>query len=88
MGLNKNEICEALSLDYAERASNGGANYDISYKHYLQRCHKRNFEDLMSQYRVQGLEKPKDLRKFNGHSNTEHWITTNDDDCEDGVCKL
>jgi len=88
MELNKDEICEALSLDYAERASNGGANYSTSYKHYLNRCSKRKFEDLMTQYTVQGLGKPKSLRRFNGHRNTEHLITTNDDDCEDGVCKL
>jgi len=55
--LTKEQLCEALSQDYAVRASRGGANYTLSYNHYLERCRNRKLNELMTQYKVQGLNK-------------------------------
>ena len=88
MEISRNELCEALSIDYADRATKGGLKvpYDTAYKQYLKRCEIRSYKDLLQQYTVQGLGTTKTL---NGHRKVqEDWITTGDDDCEDGVCKL
>jgi len=53
--ITKEELCEALAEDYADRAARNGTNYDESFKHYLERCLKRKEKDLMEQYRAQGL---------------------------------
>ena len=53
--LTKDELCEALAEDYADRAAKGGNDYDASYTHYLKRCLARRTKDLMAQYKVQGL---------------------------------
>jgi len=53
--LTKDELCEALAEDYADRAAKNGANYDVSYSHYLKRCLTRRTSELMGQYKVQGL---------------------------------
>lgn len=54
--LTKEELCEALAEDYADRAANSGTNYDAAYTHYLTRCLARKTSDLMKQYKVQGLK--------------------------------
>ena len=56
MKLTKEQLCEALAQDYATRASRGGAPYAISYNHYLERCYKRKTDELITQYKVQGLK--------------------------------
>ena len=56
MTLTKEQRCEILALDYADRASKRGANYEDSYNHYLKRCHSRKLDDLIKQYKVQGLK--------------------------------
>jgi len=53
--LTKEELCEALAEDYADRAAKNGASYDESYNHYLGRCLARKTLDLMKQYKIQGL---------------------------------
>jgi hypothetical protein len=53
--LTKEELCEALAEDYADRAARNGANYETSFAHYLKRCLARRTKDLMDQYKVQGL---------------------------------
>jgi len=53
--LNKEELCEALAEDYADKATRGGLSYNSAYTHYLDRCFKRKFKDLVIQYTVQGL---------------------------------
>jgi hypothetical protein len=53
--LTKEELCEALAEDYADRAARGGSTYDAAYQHYLERCLKRKEQELMDQYRIQGL---------------------------------
>ena len=55
MTLTKEQLCEILTLDYADRASKRGANYEASYNHYLERCRNRKLDDLIDQYKVQGL---------------------------------
>jgi hypothetical protein len=56
MTLTKEQLCEILALDYADRASKRGASYDASYTHYLERCRNRKLDDLIKQYKVQGLK--------------------------------
>ena len=56
MKLTKEQLCETLALDYADRASKRGANYNDSYNHYLKRCYKRKTDELITQYKVQGLK--------------------------------
>lgn len=55
MKLTKEQLCEALALDYADRASKGGLNYDDAYERYMSRCQQRPLEELEQQYKVQGL---------------------------------
>ena len=35
MQLTKEQLCEALALDYADKASRGGLNYDDAYRQYM-----------------------------------------------------
>ncbi len=53
--LSREELCEALAEDYADRAAKGGNDYTKSYVHYLERCLLRKTTDLLQQYKVQGL---------------------------------
>ena len=55
--LNKKQLCEELALDYAERASRGGSDFNSSYEHYLTRCLKRKERELLEQYKAQGMGK-------------------------------
>ena len=55
--MNKQEICEALAEDYADRVANTGGNYDDAFNHYLERCKKRDEKDLLDQLRAAGLDK-------------------------------
>ncbi len=53
--LTKEDLCEALAEDYANRATSGSKGYDEAYTHYLNRCLARKTADLLQQYKVQGL---------------------------------
>jgi hypothetical protein len=53
--ITKEELCEALAEDYADRAAKNGANYETSFAHYLKRCLARRTVELMQQYKAQGL---------------------------------
>ena len=44
MTVEKLEMCEFLSEDYAQRASNRGMDYKKSYDSYMQRTQKRSFQ--------------------------------------------
>lgn len=55
--MNKQQLCEKLAADYADRVARVGRNYDDAYKHYLERCLKRKEEELQQQYDQQGLGK-------------------------------
>ena len=84
MTVEKLEMCEFLSEDYAQRASNRGMVYKKSYDSYMQRTQKRSFQDLLQHFST--------VKKFptviKSNRTEEYIITKNDDDCEDGVCKL
>ena len=56
MKLTKEQLCEALALDYADRASKGGLNYNDAYERYISRCQQRSLKELEQQYKVQGLK--------------------------------
>ncbi len=57
--MNKQELCEALAEDYADKVANTGGNYEDAFNHYLKRCMKREEKDLEHQFNVQGLDKLK-----------------------------
>ena len=60
--------------------------FDDAYNKYLKRCEIRSYENLLQQFTVGNLANPiKKPVKLNQH---EYIISTLDDDCEDGVCKL
>ena len=84
MTVEKLEMCEFLSEDYAQRASNRGMDYKKSYDSYMERTQKRSFQDLLQHFST-----VKQFPTVSKSNRTEEYIiTTNDDDCEDGVCKL
>ena len=84
MTVEKLEMCEFLSEDYAQRASNRGMDYKKSYESYMKRTQKRSFQDLLQHFST-----VKQFPTVSKSNRTEEYIiTTNDDDCEDGVCKL
>ena len=83
------ELCEALAKDYAKRAS-AIMGFEEAYRNYLKRCEVRSYDNLLQQFTVANLgnlstTRTKDIPK---RYSREYIITTNDDDCEDGVCKL
>jgi len=84
MTVEKLEMCEFLSEDYAQRASNRGMDYKKSYESYMERTQKRSFQELLEHF--------SSVKQFptviTPNRAEEYIITTNDDDCEDGVCKL
>ena len=84
MAVEKLEMCEFLSEDYAQRAANRGMDYKKSYKNYMERTQKRSFQDLFEHFST--------VKQFptviKSNRTEEYIITKNDDDCEDGVCKL
>ena len=84
MTVGKLEMCEFLSADYAQRAYNRGMDYKQSYKNYMERTQKRNFQDLWEHFST--VKKYPTILNFKRKE--EYVITTSDDDCEDGVCKL
>ena len=93
MTVEKLEMCEFLSEDYAQRAANRGMDYKKSYESYMQRTQKRSFQELLEHFssvkqfptvsKSDRIEEEERLKAFG-----EYIITKNDDDCEDGVCKL
>ena len=84
MVAEKLEMCEFLSEDYAQRASNRGMDYKKSYENYMKRTQKLNPEELFERFSI--VKNYPTVIKSN--RTEEYIITTNDDDCEDGVCKL
>ena len=84
MTVEKLEMCEFLSEDYAQRASNRGMDYKKSYESYMKRTQKRSIQELLEHF-----SSVKQFPTVSKSNRTEEYIiTTNDDDCEDGVCKL
>ena len=84
MTVEKLEMCEFLSEDYAQRAAKRGMDYKESYESYMERSQKRNFQDLLQHFST--VKKIPTI--FKSNRNGEYMVTTSDNDCEDGVCKL
>jgi len=81
------ELCEALAVDYARRASVLSMKFEEAYNKYLKRCEIRSYENLFEQFRHGNLlTLTSNVQKK--YSQNEYMITVSDDDCEDGVCKL
>ena len=88
--MTRAELCEALAKDYANKASVLSLKFDEAYERYLKRCELRSYDNLLQQFTVANpgnlsTKRTKDIPK---RYSREYIITTNDDDCEDGVCKL
>jgi len=86
--MTRGELCEALAKDYAKRAS-AIMGFEEAYNKYIERLKKRSDEEILQQFTIANLGNPRpkrtnDLPKYS----REYVIKTNDDDCEDGVCKL
>ena len=82
------ELCEALAIDYARRASVLSLKFDEAYNKYLKRCEIRSYENLLQQFSHGNLlTLTSNVQKK--YSQNEYIVSAvNDDDCEDGVCKL
>tara|TARA_B110001454_G_C12453166_1_gene322925 strand:- start:51 stop:290 length:240 start_codon:yes stop_codon:yes gene_type:complete len=79
-------MCEQLAEDYAKRASVLSLSFEDGYNMYIKRLKKRTDDEILEQFTVANLTNlPK---KRPQRVEEEYIITTNDDDCEDGVCKL
>ena len=83
--MTRGEMCEQLAEDYATRASVLRYSFEDSYNKYIKRLKKRTDDEILEQFTVANLTNlpSKKLNRVE-----EYIITTNDDDCEDGVCKL
>ena len=55
--MTKEDICETLAEDYADKVTKTGGNYEDAYEHYLKRCLKRKYDELKSQLISAGLDK-------------------------------
>ena len=84
MTVERLEMCEFLSEDYAQRASNRGMDDKKSYESYMERSQKRSSQDIFEHFST--VKQFPTIVKPN--RTEEYVITTSDDDCEDGVCKL
>ena len=81
------ELCEALAVDYARRASVLSMKFDEAYNKYLKRWEIRSYENLFQQFSHGNLlTLASNVQKK--YSQNEYIISVSDDDCEDGVCKL
>ena len=84
--MTRGEMCEQLAEDYAKRASVLSLSFEDGYNRYIKRLKKRTDDEILEQFTVANLTNlPK---KRPQRVEEEYIITTNDDDCEDGVCKL
>ena len=82
------ELCEALAVDYARRASVLSIKFEEAYNKYLKRCEIRSYENLFQQFNHGNLlTLTSNVQKK--YSQNEYIVSAvSDDDCEDGVCKL
>ncbi len=83
--MTRGEMCEQLAEDYAKRASVLSLSFEDGYNRYIKRLKKRTDDEILEQFTVANLT---NLPKKKPKRVEEYMITTNDDDCEDGVCKL
>ena len=88
--MTRGEMCEQLAEEYAKRASVLRYTFEDAFNKYIKRLKKRTDDEILEQYTVANLgnlsnKRTKDIPK---RYTREYMITTSDDDCEDGVCKL
>ena len=83
--MTRGEMCEKLAEDYAKRASVLSLSFEDGYNKYIKRLKKRTDDEILEQFTVANLT---NLPRKKLNRTEEYIITTNDDDCEDGVCKL
>ena len=83
--MTRGEMCEQLAEDYATRASVLSLSFEDGYNIYIKRLKKRTDDEILEQFTVANLT---NLPSKKPNRTEEYIITTNDDDCEDGVCKL
>ena len=87
MTLDRQEIVRGLAEDYATRARALNLKFEDAYETYSKRCSIRDYDCLLKQFLSNTLlkrnNKTKPILKDN-----EYIISVNDDDCEEGVCKL
>jgi len=83
--MTRGEMCEQLAEDYAKRAVVLRYSFEDAYNKYIKRLNKRTDDEILEQFTVANLT---NLPSKKLNRTEEYIITTNDDDCEDGVCKL
>jgi hypothetical protein len=88
--MTRGEMCEKLAKDYAKRATILRLSFEDAYNKYIKRLKKRSDEEILQQFTIANLgnlstKRTKDIPK---RYSREYIIEVNDDDCEDGVCKL
>jgi len=81
----RQEIIRRLAEDYATRAAVLKLKFEDAYNMYVKRCEIRDDDNLLQQYTCANLGR---LPTKTIDRQEEYIITTNNDDCEDGVCKL
>jgi|TARA_R100001530_G_scaffold40824_1_gene31354 hypothetical protein len=81
----RQEIIRRLAEDYATRAAVLKLKFEDAYNMYVKRCEIRDDDNLLQQYTCANLGR---LPTKTIDRQEEYIITTTDDDCEDGVCKL
>jgi len=87
--MTRGEMCEKLAKDYAKRASILSLSFEDAYDKYMKRLSKRTDDDIMEQLTTANLDNlPTRIRDLPKRYSREYIIKVNDDDCEDGVCKL
>jgi len=88
MELTRLELCEALSVDYARRASVLSLKFEEAYEIYYKRCQIRSYENLFQQFQHGSLMTKLSKKPLAPLKKNEYIVSVSDDDCEDGVCKL
>ena len=83
--MTRGEMSEQLAEDYAKRASVLSLSFEDGYNIYIKRLKKRTDDEILEQFTVANLT---NLPIRKSKRTEEYMITTSDDDCEDGVCKL
>ena len=83
--MTRGEMCEQLAQDYANRASILRLSFEDAFNKYIKRLSKRTDDDILQQFTIANLN---NLPNKKSNRTEEYIITINDDDCEDGVCKL
>jgi hypothetical protein len=83
--MTRGEMCEQLAQDYANRASILRLSFEDAFNKYIKRLSKRTDDDILQQFTIANLN---NLPSKKSNRTEEYIITINDDDCEDGVCKL